>query len=221
MGDLLPALKLDTLDSQRASILDWFGHPECRSWCVTCARRAGLPPDMADDVRSETWVRVSQALSRRLESFPNMPDPSSAHRYAARACERTAIDLARTTRRRGVQVSYDDQIDEPALLESINGFVSAVELDQWRRTVLAISRSGSTCSGCDEEVVVAAALRVLNSLGMGDRASMSELLYEALAEVDDRRSDDRSPAARQRKSRCGRCVVELLRATARQLGYSL
>ena len=221
MGELLPVRILDTLDSQRAAILDWFGTSECKSWCVTCTRRAGLPLDMADDVRSETWVRVSQALSRRFESFPDMPDPSSAHRYAARACERTAIDLARTTRRRGLQVSFDEQIDESTILDSINGLVSSVELDLWRRTILAVARSGSRCSGCQDDVVVAAALRVLNSLGMGDRGSMGELLYEALAEVDDRRSDDRSPAARQRKSRCGRCVVELLRATAYQLGYAL
>lgn len=221
MSEITPLEVLTTLSRQREVILAWFGTSECQTWCAVCARRAGLTSDMAGDVRSETWVRVSQSLNRRSEYFPEMLDISAAHRYAARACERTAIDLSRSARRRSVALTVDDDDVDPASLDAVNALFTSVMVDQWRRTLMSVVRAGHTCSGCSDDVVVATALRILNSFAMGDRGSMRDLLYEAMAEADDRMRDDRDAATRQRKSRCGRCVVALLRSTAEQMGFRL
>lgn len=219
MGDLVPTDVFTSIGQQRDAVLEWFGSQECQSWCVVCARRAGLASDMAGEVRSESWVRVSQSLSRRVDAFPEMLDSTSAHRYAARACERTAIDMARSVRRRGIVVSVDEGPFEPEALDTVNMVFTSILIDQWRRTLVSVARSSHSCSGCSEGTVLAAALRILNSFALGDRGSMRDLLYEALVEVDDRMGGERDAATRQRKSRCGRCVVSLLRATAEQMGF--
>jgi hypothetical protein len=43
-------------------------------------------------------------------------------------------------------------------------------------------------------------------------------MYEALQEVDDDFPNEKSDAARQRKSRCTRCVLNLLRDAAESAG---
>jgi hypothetical protein len=53
---------------------------------------------------------------------------------------------------------------------------------------------------------------------IGDRGSISDLMYEVLQEVDDDFPEERSEAARQRKSRCSRCVLSLLRDAAKSVG---
>jgi hypothetical protein len=60
-------------------------------------------------------------------------------------------------------------------------------------------------------VVLACALWIVNAQILGDTGPMSDLLYDSLVAVDPTFPSDRGDAARQRKSRCGRCVVSLLR----------
>jgi hypothetical protein len=218
--ELVASPTLDSLDQQREAILGWLGTGECESWCSVCARRAGLPADSAGEVRSEAWIRISGHLGRRTEYFPEMLDVGSARRYAARVCERTAIDLARSSRSRGFAVSVDGgEVEYPPVLDAMSGLVNDVMLGQWRTALVAEAQTGSGCSGCPEDVVTATSLRILGAYGSGERAPLRDLMYEALAEVDDRSRDDRSAASRQRKSRCGRCVAALLRATAERMGY--
>ena len=84
-------------------------------------------------------------------------------------------------------------------------------LEEMRRVVVTLSREGHPCSGCPPEVVLAASLQIINSQMMGDSASISDLMYEALEAVDTDFPGGKSDAARQRKMRCGRCVLGLLR----------
>ena len=220
MTDVVLRGFLNSLAEQRAAILDWLGSDECVSWCRTCARRAGLGDDMSGDVRSESWVRLSRALDRRVDFFPEMLDLSSAHRYAARTCERTAIDLARSSRWRLTPVSVaGGEVDFPAEVDVVGGLVGDLMLEQWKTALVETGKGDYGCTGCPSEVVVGVALRILDDLVSGDRGSLRDLTYEALADIDERSRDDRSAASRQRKSRCGRCVVSLLRATAQSLGY--
>jgi hypothetical protein len=44
------------------------------------------------------------------------------------------------------------------------------------------------------------------------------LVYEVLLEVDDDFPEERTDAARQRKSRCSRCIFELLHDAAKSAG---
>jgi hypothetical protein len=53
---------------------------------------------------------------------------------------------------------------------------------------------------------------------IGDQASISDLMYEVLREVDDDFPEERTDAARQRKSRCSRCIFELLHDAAKSAG---
>ena len=207
------------LSAQISEILGWFETRESVQWSEVCCRRHGLPTDMAGDVHSESWVKVRSSLSRRVEAFPHLHDQESAHRYAARSMQRTSIDVSRTTRRiESKTYVMDDQHLDPKVLEHMSQVDDSVTLDRWRRAVINHARHDLSCSGCPSDVVFASALKLLAMLQIGDQGSISDLMYEALQEVDDDFPHEKSDAARQRKSRCTRCVLNLLRDAAESAG---
>ena len=208
-----------SLSDQVTEILHWFENPESILWASTCCRRHGLPADMAGDIHSDSWVKVRTALARRTESFPDLHDVSSAHRYAARSMQRTAIDITRAVRRVESRIQVmDDQIHDPAVFEEMRKVDDSVMIERWRRAVVSHARQDLHCSGCPNDVVFAAALRLLAMIQIGDQASISDLVYEVLREVDDDFPEERTDAARQRKSRCSRCILELLHDAAKSAG---
>lgn len=207
------------LETQVQSILGWFEIPDSVRWAEFCCRRQGLPVDMAGDIHSETWVKVRSALLRRREAFPLLHDAISAHRYAARSVQRTAIDLARHARRVESRTQLmDDHIIDPTEIDHISKVDDTVIFDRWRRSVIAHARHDFQCSGCPNDVVFAAALKLLAMMQIGDKGTISDLMYEVLRDVDDDFPEERSEAARQRKSRCSRCVLALLRDAAQSAG---
>ena len=207
------------LPEQVEAILQWFENSESTLWANTCCRRHGLPSDMAGDIHSESWVKVRTALARRTEPFPLLHDVPSAHRYAARSLQRTAIDFTRAVRRVESRFQVmDDHTQDPAVFEEMRKIDDSVMIDRWRRAVISHARHDLHCSGCPNDVVFAAALRLLAMIQIGDQASISDLVYEALREVDDDFPEERTDAARQRKSRCSRCILELLRDAAKSAG---
>jgi hypothetical protein len=213
--------RLWSLSDQVGAILRWFEDPESTVWASTCCRRHGLPPDMAGDIHSDSWVKVRTGLARRTESFPHLHDVSSAHRYAARSMQRTAIDITRAVRRVESRVqAMDDQIHDPAVFEEMRKVDDSVMIDRWRHSVISHARQDLHCSGCPNDVVFAASLRLLAMIQIGERASISDLVYEALREVDEDFPDERTDAARQRKSRCSRCILEMLRNAAKSAGVA-
>ena len=133
--------------------------------------------------------------------------------------QRTAIDIARTVRRiESRSQMMDDQILDPAVLEHMRQVDDSVTIERWRRSVVAHARHDLNCSGCPNDVVFAAALRLLALMQIGDQGSISDLMYEVLQDIDDDFPADKSDAARQRKSRCTRCVLNLLRDAAESAG---
>ena len=209
------------LSAQISEILGWFETRESVQWSEVCCRRHGLPTDMAGDVHSDSWVKVRTALARRTESFPHLHDVSSAHRYAARSMQRTAIDITRAVRRVESRLQVmDDQLHDPAVFEEMRKVDDSVMIERWRRAVVSHARQDLHCSGCPNDVVFAAALRLLAMIQIGDQASISDLVYEALREVDDDFPEERTDAARQRKSRCTRCILEILRNAAKSAGVA-
>lgn len=200
------------LARQREAILGWLARPEARAWCLRCSRKFGLPSDMADDVLSSAYIRLSSALERRIVPFENMSDESGAVRYAARACENAAIDFGRVARRRNEVPVVSDEIEldiQPVAFTTLSE--GKLALEDLRRLVVQLARDGASCSGCPDEVVLATALYVINSQLIGESVGLSDLLYEALEAVDPDFPGGRGDAARQRKKRCGDCVLRLLR----------
>lgn len=207
------------LEAQTQAILGWFESTDSLRWAEVCCRRQGLPIDMAGDIHSETWVKVRTALVRRQDAFPFLHDEVSAHRYAARSVQRTAIDVARHVRRIESRAQVmDDHTVDPLEVDHISKIDDAITIDRWRRSVIAHARHDFHCSGCPNDVVFAAALKLLAMMQIGDKGTISDLMYEVLRDVDDDFPEDRSEAARQRKSRCSRCVLALLRDAAQSVG---
>ena len=207
------------LSTQISAILGWFETRESALWSEVCCRRYGIPSDMAGDVHSESWIKVRSALSRRSEQFPQLHDQVSGNRYAARSMQRTAIDIARTVRRiESRSQVMDDQLLDPAVLEQMRQVDDSVTIERWRRSVVIHARHDLNCSGCPHDVVFAAALKLLALMQIGDQGSISDLMYEVLQDIDDDFPAEKSDAARQRKSRCTRCVLNLLRDAAESAG---
>ena len=208
-----------SLSTQISAILGWFETKESALWSEVCCRRYGIPSDMAGDVHSESWIKVRSALSRRSEQFPQLHDQVSGNRYAARSMQRTAIDIARTVRRiESRSQVMDDQLLDPAVLEQMRQVDDSVTIERWRRSVVIHARHDLNCSGCPHDVVFAAALKLLALMQIGDQGSISDLMYEVLQDIDDDFPAEKSDAARQRKSRCTRCVLNLLREAAESAG---
>ena len=208
-----------SLSTQISAILGWYETRESALWSEVCCRRYGIPSDMAGDVHSESWIKVRSALSRRSEQFPQLHDQVSGNRYAARSMQRTAIDIARTVRRiESRSQVMDDQLLDPAVLEQMRQVDDSVTIERWRRSVVIHARHDLNCSGCPHDVVFAAALKLLALMQIGDQGSISDLMYEVLQDIDDDFPAEKSDAARQRKSRCTRCVLNLLREAAESAG---
>ena len=207
------------LSTQISAILGWFETRESALWSEVCCRRYGIPSDMAGDVHSESWIKVRSALSRRSEQFSQLHDQVSGNRYAARSMQRTAIDIARTVRRiESRSQVMDDELLDPAVLEQMRQVDDSVTIERWRRSVVIHARHDLNCSGCPHDVVFAAALKLLALMQIGDQGSISDLMYEVLQDIDDDFPAEKSDAARQRKSRCTRCVLNLLRDAAESAG---
>lgn len=209
--DRLPSLSW-SLNDQDLAIMSWMSGGDAKDWCARCCHRYGLPPDMSGDVLSATWIRLRRALDRRVEPFEDISTVDSAARYAARACENTAIDFSRSARRHTETVEpMDDDTEGGSALDSLPLAESRISLEELRRVVVGIARDGAPCGGCSDDVVLASALWIINAQILGDPGSLSDLLYDSLMAIDPMFPPDRGEAARQRKSRCGRCVVLLLK----------
>ena len=221
MSDLLPESAKWSLLTQTRSILNWFESASSQSWCESCCRRTALPQDMARDLHSEAWVKLSASLARRTEAFPDLHDLESAHRYAARSVERISIDWARSAKRhsRHVEIIDDDVVDY-LKLDWVQLSNSSILIDHWRNAVVSVARAGTGCSGCSEDIVLAASLRLLTLHQLGEQGSINELLYESLIASDCEFPTDRSEAARKRKSRCSKCVFDLLKTAATTVGLT-
>jgi len=101
---------------------------------------------------------------------------------------------------------------------------SGVSLRLVEQLLLAVAARGThmvRCQGCPPELVVTTAMECLHMVLAGDdggdrgRDWFDRVLHTALSRVD---TSDRSDRAQdQRKSRCGRCVTDLLGATMNEI----
>ena len=76
--------------------------------------------------------------------------------------QRTAIDITRAVRRVESRFQVmDDQLHDPAVFEEMRKVDDSVMIERWRHAVISYARQDLHCSGCPNDVVFAASLRLL------------------------------------------------------------
>ncbi|MEY4366542.1 MAG: hypothetical protein RLZZ305_1886 [Actinomycetota bacterium] len=201
----------------------WLGTDEARRHAGIFARRAGIGNE-ADDVVAEAYLRVSDAMGRRTEPHPSMTEESHAARYAMRVLDNVCRDRRRTANRRaespGVALeNLPEETSQPTVLGLVDG---PEVMEALLRKVGELAVAGFTCPGCNREVAAAMALEVVHIALSGrpvdgnGRTWLDRLLHTALLNVEGDLGRSET-AQNQRKSRCGRCAVELLESAARHV----
>lgn len=199
----------------------WLGTDEARRHAGIFARRAGIGNE-ADDVVAEAYLRVSDAMGRRTEPHPSMTDESHAARYGMRVLDNVCRDRRRTANRRAETPGVSlENLPEEESQPSVLGLVDGPEvMEALLRKVGELAGAGFTCPGCNREVAAAMALEVVHIALSGrpvdgnGRTWLDRLLHTALLNVEGDLGRSET-AQNQRKSRCGRCAVELLESAAR------
>lgn len=212
-----------TLHEQLQMLQAWLGTEEARHYAAVFSRRALLNED-GDDVVSEAFLRITDAMSRRREPHPSMLTATDAARYGMRVLDNICRDRARTRRRQAeTGLGEIDLVDKEPMETMPLGLVDGPEfLGQLLLAVGRRAEQGFICPGCSHPLVTAMALEVVHLALSGNpvegtgRTWLDRLLHTALVNVEG--DLGRSEVAQnQRKSRCGRCAVELLEAGARDV----
>ena len=210
-----------TVADQLRMIQLWLGTDEARRHAGIFARRSGIGNE-ADDVVAEAYLRVSDAMGRRTEPHPSMTDESHAARYGMRVLDNVCRDRRRTANRRAETPGVSlENLPEEESQPSVLGLVDGPEvMEALLRKVGELAGAGFTCPGCNREVAAAMALEVVHIALSGrpvdgnGRTWLDRLLHTALLNVEGDLGRSET-AQNQRKSRCGRCAVELLESAAR------
>lgn len=207
---------------QQSLIEEWVASDEARAAAERYLRWRGLDGDPAE-ICNETWMRLTASLQRRDEPLPAVTSISDAAAYCSRVIDNIVRDRRRATMR-----SAASPLDGTAELTAATGgtahesqVLDRVMVEQLLHFVAAHGLDGVRCDGCPPAVVVATALEVLHMVLAGDEGGdrgrnwFDRIIHTALTRVD---GVDRSERAQdQRKSRCGRCVVDLLGAAMREI----
>ena len=212
-----------SLQDQLNLLENWLQSDEAARYAVVFARRANLDDDGAD-VIAEAFLRITDSMDRRTEPHPSMSTPADAARYGMRVLDNVCRDRARVRRRLaetslGAIEVVDSGLAGDSPFESAN---SPEFLEQMLRAVGMRAEQGFICPGCNHALVTAMALEVIhlalsgNPVGGIGRTWLDRLLHTALVNVEGDLGRSET-AQNQRKSRCGRCVVELMEAGARDV----
>jgi DNA-directed RNA polymerase specialized sigma24 family protein len=220
---MLSDLAHDLLQRQRALIAEWLASESAASTAKRYLRWRGLDDD-PNEVCNEAWVRITAALDRRGAPLPDVATVDDAAAYAARTIDNLIRDRRRRLARRG-DARVDD-IPELVLTTGDDGpetrVVDRVLLEQLIEVLGRRAAAPPSCAGCPGAVVIATALEVVHMVLAGDeggdrgRAWIDRLIHTALERTDAHvPASDRAQS--QRKSRCGRCVVDVLSDALREV----
>lgn len=209
------------LGVQRELVETWLASEAAIRTAERYLRWRGVDADPTD-VCNEAWVRMQESLDRRDVPLPSVTSADAAAAYCARVIDNLVRDRRRSLTRQQV-----DPIDEFRELASHTGVSSEdrvldrMMVEQLLHVVARLGAQHRSCDGCPQAVVVATALEVIHMVLGGDdggtrgRDWMDQIIHAALARVDQTERTDR--AWDKRKSRCGRCVVELLAEAMNEL----
>jgi hypothetical protein len=210
-----------TLSQQRDTMLAWAVSEVGSAAAHRLARKYGLINE-ADDLVSMTLEKITRSFARRPEPLPDVENDDQAIRYAYRAMANLAIDLARRKRQESKALVSVARIT-PTQTGTDQTATSQVFIEELFSALHRVTSSGFTCNACNDRVTYAAATEVLHLalLEGSDAAVGQSWLDDVIYSVVDRYEIgmSRSAAAqRQRRSRCRRCVMELLQAALSTIG---
>lgn len=203
----------------------WLESDDAKDTAARLVVKYRLDTDPAE-LLNETWVRLTTSLRRRSAGLPEMNGLQDAAKYGFRTMDNLCRDRVRSRQRRSeIALIVDDSVSIPI----VQGDFDSIEQQEFLRRLLhAVSRAISDrprCAGCANGVAEAAALQVVHVLLADDDASdsnrpwLDQLLYRSLEIVDPDLSDRSPEARRQRKSRCGRCVRDILSQALSFMGF--
>lgn len=207
------------LETQRHLVEGWLQSDEALRYAQRLTRRHQLRRS-GEEVVSEAWIRMQGTFTRRPAPYPDLSSRESAQRFGARVLDTMCRDMARLQWKRDMKQAALALEEGHAPHATIEGKLLIEHL------VFAVgrrARHAATCPGCDHQLVATAALELLHLLLIEHDGSQSgnsildRLLYEALDRVTHDKSvtDD---ARRQRKGRCGKCIVTLIEASLQDMG---
>jgi DNA-directed RNA polymerase specialized sigma24 family protein len=210
-----------TLRRQRALLEAWVQSPEALQLAGILIRRRGLEHSPAELV-SEAWLRIIRSFENRTEPLPSMAESTEAARYGARIIDNLCRDHARRTIRRretSLDLMLEDRGDSASpSIAPIEDADARLMLEQVLLTLGRTIEAGFRCPGCPNHIAASTALEVIHMVLAGEdgdsrgRTWLDQLMYVALEKVDPQPAEKSPTAQSQRKSRCGRCVTELLNA---------
>jgi DNA-directed RNA polymerase specialized sigma24 family protein len=202
--------------SDRDAILAWLSTDDAVGTARRLVRRYSLQIE-PEDLVSQTRITLLERMSRRTAPLVGDDVQKAATRFAARCMGNVAIDNARkSTRDKLQQVELASLLPQRASTE--DQVEAVVFIEQLAARVNDLVREGSTCPGCQKEVVFAAATEVLQLVliegASGDDTTRDNAWFDdAIESVIDRTSPGSSKLAaarRKRRVRCKHCVMELL-----------
>lgn len=209
----------DDVAQQRALLESWVQSSEALQLAGAVIRRRGLEQSPAELI-SEAWLRIMRSFENRTEPLPSMSSSQEAARYGARIIDNLCRDHARRSMRRR-ETSLDLMLESrgDSAAPSIAPIEDADARLMLEQVLIALGRtieSGFRCPGCPNHIAASTALEVIHMVLAGEdgdtrgRTWLDQLMYVALEKVDPQPAEKSPSAQSQRKSRCGRCVTELL-----------
>lgn len=221
MGDQ-PTPKWD-LAAQVTAMENWLTSPAGGLAATRLVRKYGLTEDPRDIVGT-ALLRIRGLATRRTSTLPSVNSHEEAARYAYRTVSNVTIDLARrNTREKAMLVSVSVLAPDTPSVES--EATAKVFVETMFAKVSEIVSRETSCPGCQQHIVLAATTEILHLVlieGDADGARGQSWFDDVIYETVDRytRGMDLLPAARrQRKSRCKRCVMDLIALGLVELGY--
>jgi hypothetical protein len=213
------------LELQTREAIEWLATNEALALATKLVRRYRLMIDPRD-LLSEAVLKVRDGMSRRASPLVGKDVQSLAVRYASRSVSNLAIDFSR---RRTVEDRQTVELARtlPDMVGPERQVEASVFIEQLNSSVNELMRTGPSCPGCHREVVFAAATEVMQLVliegATDDGGSRGDDWFDdAIVNVIDRMSKGaslRPDARRKRRHRCKECVMQLLQAGLRQIGY--
>ena len=212
-----------TTNQQCEAMLAWVRSEAGRDAAARLVRKYGLAEEPLDLV-SIASEKINASLNRRIERIPSVGTNEDATRYAYRTMSNLAIDLGRRRRNESSALLSIAAI-APTTLGTEQTVISKVFIEELFSALHHVSNKGFRCPACNNKTTYAAATEVLHlaliegSDGAAGQSWFDDVIYSVVDRYELGMSRSMS-AQRQRRSRCKKCVMQLLQAALTHIGVS-
>ena len=212
-----------TTNQQSEAMLAWVRSEAGRDAAARLVRKYGLTEEPLDLV-SIASEKITASLSRRTERIPSVDTNEDATRYAYRTMSNLAIDLGRRRRNESSAI-FSIAAIAPTTIGTEQTVVSQIFIEELFSALHRVSNKGFQCPACNNKITYAAATEVLHLalIEGSDAAASGSWFDDVIYSVIDRYESGMSRstnAQRQRRSRCKKCVMQLLQAALNHIGVS-